>query len=528
MKKVQIANRGSNGELTMMDEVDLWSIQSMIESKTGSSGRPYVAGEDPNILLDHVVQTVPTRCVQEHRFNVFSVDHGVPDLFTLMGYSQPVICYHVGYVGKFIKFRNYIMEDPDKRRINDYGIGNLFELVSALYMQAGNCAFATTCLLQSIIETPSRTTDKEMYDHSNYQLHSSFYERHSIDEASFTVLYFGVTHEIGHTYGDECLRTATKIHSREITDEAITQAVVESAKRAFKEWASGTGYMFNCWHESYQVASKDKGSLLHCDNLRSEILADNLGFNILVTSLDSAARYRNHKPNFKIIAAEVIIGLFVVQLLEACKYLVKALPGEQSNPELLSRYFPISVNDMPLRAKLNAHQTIQDFQIAHAVRWEYLKPSLASLAMMHMFPDTWTVNGSSLVATCSSSELTRREAIAVSNVEGYLAYYTKEMLKLQARLEDVVDFVGHMATGKASEHRSRQPIDVTFADQIAGNFQTHLARLNGKAGGERKREILAQLAEYRTLLRRRGKQGDLEQIERILHRLESDLNNREK
>src|SRR5205823_1364879 len=146
------------------------------------------------------------------------------------------------------------------------------------------------------------------------------------------------------------------VHSREITDEAITQAVVESAKRAFKELDSGANYMFDCWHQSYLIASKDKGSILHCDNLRSEILADNLGFNIVITSLNTLARYGNQKPNFKIIASELIIGLFVVQLMEACKYLVKALPAEQSNFELVSRYFPISVNDVPLHARLNATQ----------------------------------------------------------------------------------------------------------------------------------------------------------------------------
>ena len=512
----------------IMDEVDLWSIQSLIEFKTGSSGRPYVPDEDPNIFLDYVVQTVPTiRMPQQRRFNVFSVDHGVPDLFTLIGYSQPVICYHVGYVGKFIKFRNYIMEDPDKHRIDHHGIANLFELLSALYMQAGNCAFATTCLLQSIIETPFQTTDKEVYDGSNYELHSSFHHSRSI-EASFTLLYFGLTHEIGHTYADDCLQTGTKVHSREITDKAIAQAVVESAKRVFKEIAPNSDYMFNCWHESYLVASKDKGSVLHCDNLRSEILADNLGFNILITSLNSLARYGNQKPNFKIIASEVIIGLFVVQLMEACKYLVKALPAEQSNPELGSRYFPIPVNDAPLHARLNAEQMIQDFQIAHAVRWEFLKPSLASLAIMHLFPDIWSIKGRTVVANCSASELTRREAIAVSNVEGYLSYYTKEMLKLQARLGDVVHFVGHMVTGKASEHRTRQPADVTFGDQIAGNFRTYLSRLTENAGAERKQEIFAQLTEYKTLLRRRGKEGDLRDVERILHQLESDLNNHEK
>jgi hypothetical protein len=414
---------------------------------------------------------------------VFSVDYGLPDLFTLTGYAQPVICYHVGYVGKFIKFRNYIMDDPDKDSIDHRGIANLFELLSALYIQAGKCAFATTCLLQSIIETPSRTTDKEVYDGSNYELHSSFHHRRSIEEVSFILLYFGLTREIGHTYADDCLRTATKVHSREITDEAITQAVVESAKRTFKELGSRTDYMFDCWHQSYLVASKDKGSVLHCENLRSEILADNLGFNILFTSLNTLARYGNQKPNFKIIASEVIIGLFVVQLLEACKYLVKALPAEQSNPQLVSRYFPgISVNDAPLHAQLNATDMILDFQIAHAVRWEYLKPSLASLAMMHLFPDTWRVQGSTVVATCSPSEITRRQAIAVSNVEGYLSYYTKEMLKLQARLGDVVNFVGHMATGEASENTTGQPTDVTFGDQIAGNLQTYLDRLNGKAG----------------------------------------------
>lgn len=417
------------------------------------------------------------------------------------------------------------MDDPDNNTIDRYGIANLFELLSGLYFRSGNCAFATTCLLQSIIETPSRITDTVMYDNCNFGLHSSFYHDRPIQEASFTLLYLGLAHEIGHTYADDCLRIGANVHPQEITDEAIKQAVVESAKSAFNEIDPSTDYFFKRWHESYLVASKDERSILHCGNLRSEILADFLGFNILITSMKSLTCLGHQQLSFKIVVSETIVGLFVVQLLEACKYLVAALPDKQSNPELVSRYFPISVGDAPLHAHLNVHEVILDFQIAHAVRWQFLKPSFISLALMHLFPDTFSVRHGEAVVICSQPELTRRREIAASNVEGYLGFYTKEMKKLQARLEDVVNFVSHVATGEIPSHRVGGATDAKkFGDYIAGNFERHLDRLNGRAGAERKREILAQLKEYSGLLRGRSKEEG-QHIEGIIRRLESNLDN---
>jgi len=511
-----------------MDEIDIWSIQSLIEAKTGSKGEPYIPDKDLNLFLEFVVQTVPTLPMpREHKFAVFSVDRGVPDLFTLTGYSQPVVCYHHGYVGKFIKFRNYIMLDPQEPSIDLLGMGDLFDLLSALYLQSGNSKFALLCLFQSIIQTPSLTTDKESYDAAIYQLNTAFHHRHSIEEATFTLLYFGLTHEIGHSYGDDALRAGAKVHSQDITDKAIRHATIQAARRAFKD-RPDRDFVFGEWSDYYQEASKEKGSVLHFDNLRSEILADNLGFNMLNTALSSIARYKNQRPNFKIIASEVVISLFVVQLMEACKYLTKALPSEDPKRTFKSRAFPIEINDTRLSAHLYAAQLISDFQVAHAVRWEFLKPSLTSLALMHLFPDTYAVKGGKLTITCSASELERRQGIAENNVEGYLSYYTKEMMKFQSRLEDVVNFVAHMATGKVSEVKNRQATDKTFVDQISNNFQIYLSRLTDHKGVQRKKEIVGQLNEFRKILAQKGKESDTKQIDRIVSELESDLRHHKK
>lgn len=522
-----------------MDNVDLWLIDSLIESKTGSKGQPYISGKDKNLFLDLVQQSVPTMPMpRERSFDIFLVDQGMPDLFTLTGFSKPVVCYHLGYVGKFIKFRNYIMEDPTKPRIDYEGIANMFELVSTLYLQNGNSTFATCCLLQSIIQMPTQTIDTDVYENTNYDLHVSFFHhKQPIEESTFTLLYYGLTHELGHTYAEDCLRTGTKIHVLEITDEAITQAAIKSAKEYFKNLpASDAEDHFDLWYQSYMEAKKDKASIVHCDNLRSEILADNVGFNILFTSLSTLARYRNQKLNLKTIVSESIVGLFVVQLLETFKYLVKALPAEQQNPEYSYRFFPsieellgqekLQTKNAPFYAELRAMQMIIDFQIAHLVRWEYLKPSFELLAHIHLFPDTkWQLVSGRLVANCSPSELRKQKTIAANNVEGYFHFYTKEIAKLQMRLADVVDFVGHMITNQVPEHRTKHTINETFVDYISGNFQTHLGLLNGEKGIKRKKEILTQLTEYKNLLQRHGTQASLQQIEGILQQLELSLKN---
>ena len=132
------------------------------------------------------------------------------------------------------------------------------------------------------------------------------------------------------------------------------------------------------------------------------------------------------------------------------------------------------------------------------------------------------------MATCSPQELEKRQDIAAANLERYLASYTGEMLKLQARLGDVLHFTGHMATGTVPEFRTKRYADETFAEHIAGNFQTYLKSLTGKQGLIRKQEIFAQLKEYKLLLQRCGTPNDLEKVESILQQLQPDLNNHHK
>jgi hypothetical protein len=410
------------------------------------------------------------------------------------------------------------MEDPEKNSINTYGIANLFEHLSALYLQLGNASFATTCLLQSIIETPVRVTDIDVYNATDYELHSSIYHKRLVNEVSFALLYFGLTHEMGHTYADDCLQTFTKIHSRETTDEAIKEAIIKSAKSAFEEIDPNSDYMFNCWMKDYLLTEKDKTFTLHCENLRSEIFADNLGYNILITSLAAFTRHYKQKFNFKTFVCEVIIGLFTVQLMEACKYLVKTLSIEQSNVKLASRYFPIDVDDMALKAQLNAQQVIIDFQISHAVRWEYLKPSFGSAAVMHLFPDTWSVKNGTLFPNCSPIELKRREEIAMNNIENYLSFYTKEMKKLQFQLGSVSGFIGHLVTETNPKINDSKKDNKNFTQHIRNNFKTYINLLSDEKASKRRIEVYNQLSEYKILLRSRGKDNEIALIDEMLER----------
>jgi hypothetical protein len=79
-----------------MDEIESWAIESLIQSKIGCSGRLYVLGDEPNLLLNTLLETHPTIDVlKKHQFRAYFIEGGPPELFTLTGFSTPIIWYNL-------------------------------------------------------------------------------------------------------------------------------------------------------------------------------------------------------------------------------------------------------------------------------------------------------------------------------------------------------------------------------------------------------------------------------------------------
>src|SRR5438445_10773563 len=152
-----------------------------------------------------------------------------------------------------------------------------------------------------------------------------------------------------------------------------------------------------------------------------------MGLQILIRFVELACNRNRRTYNRKILVSEVIVGLFIIQLVQFCRLVVKAnlaaagqTSDEARDSRRFLRYFPVADGaDDELRAQLRSHIVLRDFAIAHRTRIEFLKPTLSTLVLLHLFPDTFKVYESGLVPAVDPPEVSRRASIASQSLMGY-------------------------------------------------------------------------------------------------------------
>ena len=270
-KQVDREKNRSTGKMHM-DELDLWVIQSLLQSKGCSSGTLYEWEKDKNLLLQlllSVSQDFGATLFKGSASNkitsamkTFMVDGGAPEIFVLTGLSKPVIWYSKRYVATYVNLRSLIMSPNG---IDSGGIAYLFEILGSFFLSLGSESFAQTCFLQSLIEMPSYTRDLDLYESVNQAAHLFWFagKPETAPEASTVALYFGFAHEIGHIFGDE----AALKHPESLDHEQIRKALLRSGREIFDATHL---YEFDRWAEELEQESVDRASLLNVENLRSE------------------------------------------------------------------------------------------------------------------------------------------------------------------------------------------------------------------------------------------------------------------
>ncbi len=502
-----------------MNDFDLWMVQSLLQSK-GSSGAIYEQGKDMNILLQlllavgHQFSSGSTENAQNTNATnatIYMIDDGAPEFFVLTGFSEPVVWYSKSYIAKYLTYRNLIMTEEG---IGTIGTANLFETVGSFYLSTGNASFAQTCLIQALIEMPTYTSDIDLYNLLTESAHRSYFHGQSSQEcdSGMVALYFGLAHEIGHLC-DKDSTSGSQTHPKSVDDNDILNALLKAGKEYFN--ASLLPHGYEPWAAKLEKEAGNVSSMLSLANLRSEIKADWAGFQILHRFMESAYNFRGITYNKKVLVSEIVIGVFVIELIQLCQHIAKVnnvrfsnLSDAEREARLSSLYAPLSmVDDNPLRASLATNDILIDFAISHWARIQFLKPTLSTVVLLHLFPETYKVQDDMVITTVESSELDRRMEIANVNVEGYFQFYFSACMNLLYRLEDVLCFVSHMVTN------SPLPLSVlnsagesNFDSAIYGNFVTHINRLEsaGEAGRTRMREIAERLEEYAAAFRRRG------------------------
>jgi hypothetical protein len=502
-----------------MNDLDLWMVQSLLQSK-GSSGAIYEQEKDNNVLLQlllavsHQFSSGSTENDQNNsatKATIYMIDDGAPEFFVLTGFSEPVVWYSKPYVAKYLTYRNLIMTEEG---IDTIGTANLFETVGSFYLSTGNESFAQTCLIQALIEMPIYTSDIDQYNRLTESAHRSYFYGQSSPEcdSAMVALYFGLAHEIGHLCDKKDSTSESHTHPESLDDKDICNALLQAGKDYFSALTM-PGY--ERWAAKLEREAGDVSSMLGVSNLRSEIKADWAGFQILLRFIESAYKFKGKTYSKKVLASEVIIGLFIIELIQVCQHIAKVnnervsgLSNAERDTRLSSLYFPLrEVDDNALRASLATNDILIDFAISHWARINFLKPTLSTVVLLHLFPETYKVQDDTLIATVNPPELQRRIEIAKGNLEGYFQFYFSACMKLLHRLEDVLSFVGHMVTNSPLPSSVLNSAgESNFDSAIYGNFATHINRLEGagEAGRTRMREIAERLEEYAAAFKRRG------------------------
>jgi hypothetical protein len=527
-----------------MDELDLWIVRSLIQSKGCRSGELYQEGKDRNLLLQLLLTVSNVFHDQFHQHSaksaaannhIFIVDGGTPELFVLTGLKDPVIWYSKNFIAKHLRFREIIMSDEGYDKA---GLSTLFETLGEFYLSFGNESFSKACFLQSLIEAGSYVRDEIYYESALADSHYFYFTNNLSDqaEAAMVALYLGIAHEIGHTY-----RPTTSVdkgmpkHPLDLSREKIKNALVKAGGETLD--ASMTGQLFGIWKDRVEHECNDPHSPLSLEGLRSEIEADWAGLQILTRFMEFA--YRNKRPlKKKIFVAEILIGLFNIQLIEQCKYIAKHMHGSFSSynsqsansthsRSMTEAYFGDSLarDDKMMWPRLMFFDIQADFAAVHRTRIEFLKPTLRTIIVEHLFPDTFSMQHGIIMPTVPDLEVARRESVASTNLENYLDFYFESFARLLAKFEDVLLFATHMFTDTPPEARLNTKGATSFAGAILSNFQILLTRLNVQEESNRKRkqDIYVKLKEYVKVLEQRGVKDN--EIMEVYYNLGRELGN---
>ncbi len=507
-----------------MDELDMWMVQSLIRSKGGSSGTLYEQGKDRNLPLqvllaiseDFLATTFGKDSKDAHtkQADVFMIQGGAPDFFVLAGLANPAIWYSKTYIDKYLTFRAIIMAETGFER----GTAHLFETLGSFYMSLGNEVFARTCFLQSLIEMPPHTEDADSYDISSEVASRFCFTDQPTQgaEAAMVALYFGLAHELGHVHNPNAvIGKDAQGHPANLERKAICDALLKAGKDILK--AGMLEYSYDLWSEKAARDFDDPKSILNINSLRSEIVADWVGFQILLRLMEFVSDRRARTYNKKAFVSEVVVGLFIIQLIEQCRHLAKdnftkisELNGKAREAKLSSLFVPLDLleegDDDVLRTELAHLNVLISFAAVHRARVDFLKPTLTTCVLLHLFPDTLMVLSNAVVPRVSQAELSRRESVASSNVEGYFGFYFDSFAKLLARFEDVSLFAAHLITDSPPPPELNPKGAANLSDAILENLMLHLAQLEDQGEPEKKRrfEILGRLSEYVSMVRRRG------------------------
>lgn len=359
-------------------ELDMWMVEALTQSKGCSSGTVFERETNPNVLLDLLLATSLDfhACISKMNGDdgdpalptVFIVKGGAPEFFVLPGLTPPMIWYSEAYVGKHLKFRSLIMNEES---IRGAGLGHLFDTLSRFYVSLGNENFARSCLFQSLIELPSSYNDSSYYDGANEAVHRFCLGAQSVQapEAAIVALYFGLAHELGHLH--ETNAYSQHMHPLSVERSEIKAALLRAGDKVLK---SGSAEFLQApWRNKVDAEERDTRSILNINSLRSEIIADWAGFQVLSRFIEDACSFKARAYNKKAFVSEVIIALFALQLIEQCRHVAKhnlrPVDDEHSDNKkgLYLTYTPSDflTKDDPLFSQLSGSDRLIDFAAVH-------------------------------------------------------------------------------------------------------------------------------------------------------------------
>lgn len=273
-------------------------IEDLIRSQVGKAAKFKVYDRLVRNPMNFVLEEAERQ--SSKKFIVYWVEGGIPENFSLRGEEPIPVVFNRRFVEIASFIRNIITVNVSRNIRLELSERLCLRLMAELSLSYGDSEFAILAFVKSIVgqHVHIPTTDVLLA-----------LELAPKNEAYMFTWFFGLAHEIGHTFSRETQGT--------FLDKPLRDALEEGLNI----------YPFSTYPEELKrealEKSKQPGSMLSIDQLQGEAQSDIHATSILLFATRNIMREFGEQFQFEQFIAEVIIFINIIFIFQRCKDMAK-------------------------------------------------------------------------------------------------------------------------------------------------------------------------------------------------------------
>jgi hypothetical protein len=267
-----------------------------------------------NFILDEAEKQSSTR------FNVFWLDEGIPEHFSLLASPNSSIVFSSHFIEITAYIRSLTRSAFSKEIREELTERICLRLIAHFSLNYGNIDLAVSAFIKSVmgqsIYIPIYDTLKDI-------------EYSPINESYMIPWFYGIIHEIGH------------IHAKEISNLLSDEDLANEFEIALSH--------FSAYPEELKKRAREKlyseDSVISIDHLRQEVISDIFATSVLLQGTINIMRELGSQFKFDNFIAETIVMMNILAVFQKCKETARLSPDQDPNydtAEEVMGFAPIS------------------------------------------------------------------------------------------------------------------------------------------------------------------------------------------